>query len=104
MNRRNLFGFLAATPFCGVALKDTVQAKAIPSAEIKPTHPLGYLMDTMETYESVSFDPGHTHGYIFGLGGISRRQIWDGQRFVPLDSAEGAEVCNKLLSYNQKQV
>lgn len=105
MNRRKLFGFFAAAPV-GVAgavaaIKDAV-AKPVPSAEpilgeLRVTFSAGVSCSPVGAPNTHSvFDPGHSHN-IFTTVAIPEQQIYDGDKWVALNSFEGVEAHNKAL-------
>ena len=123
MNRRKLFGFLAAAPVGALAT-----AKAL--AESKPVDapiPVGTFRDIAVTENHIEYvtapchthsisDPGHSHalgpsyiGYssatsvvalaspVISARTVFKKEIYDGAKFVPFDSPEGTAVANKLF-------
>ena len=69
LTRRRIVALGAALPLVGLGVEAIAAAPSAPAAP--SIYPLGTLVDTYE--------------------------VWDGQRFVRFDSAEGAAVLNRLL-------
>jgi hypothetical protein len=101
LNRRSLFGFLAAAPVAipiaakAMALEAPVAQAALAAVETpKYTMPLGMIIDSVENFAA----PCHHHGYSnlsYSQACVHSRfvhKIYDGQRFVLLDSPEGDAV------------
>lgn len=105
LSRRTLFAGLglAALP---VAAKAT--EKATEPVPVKPSFPKGYILP--RTMMVPSYDgghthsfttmaaPSHTHGYTGGAAAqvVTHHDVWDGSKFVDLDSVAGRRVIADL--------
>lgn len=120
MNRRSLFGALAVLPFVGVAAKAALNTKP---PEKPPAILKGFIRDTFvpntslttpagmgsHTHSIAPYVPPHAHSYTTGYvttgyvyPATSYREIFDGTKFVPFDSAEGTAVLNSILTGRER--
>jgi hypothetical protein len=118
MNRRRLLAFLGLAPVAA-AVPLVVEAAAS-----KPAMPVGTMRDyysvepvsgftwtdAIATSELPSYShnvnaPGYSHGYSqYPWQTKANYQIWDGSKFLELESYEGMALYNKMLATMPKVV
>jgi hypothetical protein len=92
MNRRSLLGLILGAPVAASAAKPA-QVAATTLAEAPPKFILGQIMDTLET----ALDLYRNNANPMTDTRVVRK-IYDGEKFVYLDSFEGGQVINRVLT------
>jgi hypothetical protein len=100
LSRRGILGLFGVA-----ALPVAIEAKPTPTPTPKPTFLKGQVMPRIREYvvpgenasHTHSFNPGHSHGYT--QAHVVRHvdyEIFDGNKFVPLQSEAGLAVISDL--------
>lgn len=86
MRRRDFFGLFGATALVGV--QPEAQATVLPQAKFLR----GQVMPRT-VYHAIS-DPGHSHGFAAAV--VIEYDIFDGEKFVPLNSDVGQAIVKSM--------